>query len=197
MESSTKSKILDEALIMFAENGYRGTNLRDLAARLGLSKSALYKHYTSKEAIWNALLDRMEAYYAEGVGPANPWSKQPKSGEELLALSMRMIDFTVHDERVILTRKLLLTEQFRDERVCRMATQYFLCGTQNTFAAIFEQMMEDGLMKKEDAGMLAFAFTAPVTSLIQLCTREPDRKEEVMKRAEEFFKYFIASYVRK
>lgn len=61
MEISTKDRILNEALIMFAENGYRGTNLRDLAAQLGLSKSALYKHYDSKEAIWNALLDKMEA----------------------------------------------------------------------------------------------------------------------------------------
>ena len=68
MENTTKSRILDEALVMFAENGYKGTNLRDLAARLGLSKSALYKHYTSKEDIWNAVLDRMEAYYGEKFG---------------------------------------------------------------------------------------------------------------------------------
>ena len=198
MENTTKSRILDEALVMFAENGYAGTNLRDLAARLGLSKSALYKHYESKEDIWNALLDRMIVYYEEGrFGVAGHRSKQPKSGEELLALSMRMIDFTIHDERVILTRKLLLTEQFRDERVCKMATQYFLFGTQNIFRAVFEQMMEDGLMKKEDAGMLAFMFTAPISSLIQLATREPDKREEVMKQAEDFIKYFIASYVRK
>jgi len=108
-----------------------------------------------------------------------------------------MIDFTVHDERVILTRKLLLTEQFRDERVCKMATQYFLFGTQNIFTVIFERMMEDGLMEKDDAKMLAFLYTAPVTSLIQLCTREPDRQEEVMKRAEAFVRFFVEHYVRK
>ena len=45
MENTTKEKILDAALVSFAENGYKGTNLRDLAAGMGLSKSALYKHY--------------------------------------------------------------------------------------------------------------------------------------------------------
>ena len=45
VENTTKSRILDEALAIFSENGYKGTNLRDLVARLGLSKSALYKHY--------------------------------------------------------------------------------------------------------------------------------------------------------
>jgi len=146
MENTTKSKILDEALVMFAENGYRGTNLRDLAARLGLSKSALYKHYTSKEAIWSALLDKMEAYYAERFGSLEHMPPQPKSGEELLRLAMRQLHFTVHDEQIILTRKLLLTEQFHDERVCRLATKHFLYGTRNLFCAIFEGMMEDGLM---------------------------------------------------
>ena len=67
MENTTKSRILEEALIMFAENGYKGTNLRDLAARLGFSKSALYKHYSSKEDIWNALLDRMEVIMHNGL----------------------------------------------------------------------------------------------------------------------------------
>ena len=197
MENTTKSKILEEALILFAENGYKGTNLRDLAIRLGLSKSALYKHYTSKEAIWNALLDKMEAYYAEQFGSTERMPLQPKSGEELLRLAMGQINFTVHDEKIILTRKLLLTEQFHDERVCRLATKHFLVGTKNMFQVIFERMMEDGLMKKENPEILAFAFTAPVTSLIQLCTREPDRQEEVMKRAEEFIKYFIATYMEK
>ena len=197
MENTTKSKILDEALVMFAENGYKGTNLRDLAARLGLSKSALYKHYTSKEAIWDALLDKMEAYYAERFGSAEHMPSQPKSGEELLRLAMGQIYFTVHDEQIILTRKLLLTEQFHDERVCRLATKHFLEGTKNMFRMIFEQMMEEGLMKKDNPEMLAFAFTAPISSLIQLGTREPDKQEDVMKRAEDFIKYFIGNYVIK
>lgn len=197
MENTTKSKILEEALVLFAENGYKGTNLRDLAARLGLSKSALYKHYTSKEAIWNALLDKMEAYYAERFGSVEHMPPQPKSGEELLKLALGQIYFTVHDEQIILTRKLLLTEQFHDDRVCRLATKHFLEGTKNMFRMIFEGMMEDGLMKKDNPEILAFAFTAPVTSLIQLCTREPEKQEEVMKRAEDFIRYFIDNYIVK
>ena len=137
MENTTKIRILDEALIMFAENGYKGTNLRDLAARLGLSKSALYKHYASKEDIWKALLDRMETYYAERFGSEKHLPDMPKSCEELFTITMGMIDFTVNDSRIILTRKLLLTEQFHDERVCRLATKHFLGGTEKIFTAIF------------------------------------------------------------
>lgn len=194
MENDTKSKILDEALVMFAENGYKGTNLRDLASRLGLSKSALYKHYSSKDAIWNALLDRMEAYYAEHFGSADNLPNQPKSMEELYILTMKMVDFTLNDARIILTRKLLLTEQFHDERVCSLATKHFMVGTKNIFANIFKKMMNDGILKNDDPEMLAFIYTAPVTSLIQLSTREPDKKGEVLEQIETFVKYFIATY---
>ena len=195
MENTTKSKILDEALIMFAENGYKGTNLRDLAARLGLSKSALYKHYESKEAIWDALITRMEAYYAERFGSVENLPGIPKSGNELFAMTMRMIHFTMNDPKVILTRKVLLIEQFRDARVAKLTTKYCTTGTEQMFTKIFEQMMADGLLKGDNPQMLAVLYTAPVSSWIHLCTREPDRKVEVLGRCEEFVRYFIANYV--
>ena len=194
MENTTKIRILDEALIMFAEKGYKGSNLRDLAARLSLSKSALYKHYASKEEIWKALLDRMEAYYAERFGSENHLPDIPKSCEELFAMTMGMIDFTVNDSKIVLTRKLLLTEQFHDERVCKLATKHFLGGTEKIFTVIFEKMMAGELLKKEDPEMLAFVFTAPITSLIHLCDREPQKKPEAMEQVKKFIRHFIETY---
>ena len=197
MENSTKNKILEEALIMFAEKGYKGTNLRDLAAQLGLSKSALYKHYKSKEDIWSCLLDRMENYYAQDFGSEANLPPQPKSCEELLLLTMQMIRFTVNDPKIILTRKLLLTEQFHDERVKKLATKHFLEGTQKIFAKVFEGMMTDGLLKKDNPEMLSFIYTAPVTSLVHLCDREPENQEQIFNRIENYVTHFISTYAEK
>ena len=197
MENTTKSRILDEALVMFAENGYKGTNLRDLAAQLGLSKSALYKHYKSKEDIWNCLLDRMEGYYAQHFGSEANLPLQPKSCEELLTLTVNMLRFTVNDPKIILTRKLLLTEQFHDERVKELATKHFLEGTQKIFAKVFEVMMKDGLLKKDNPEMLSFIYTAPVTSLVHLCDREPQKQELIFKQIEDFINHFISTYAEK
>lgn len=196
MVDTTKNRILDEALIMFAENGYKGTNLRDLAAGLGLSKSALYKHFESKEAIWSALLDKMEAYYAARFGSMDNLPPTPESAEELLRMTMGMIRFTVHDPQIILTRKLLLTEQFHDARVRRLATKHFLEGTASIFARIFGDMMEKGLLQREDPAMLAFSYTAPISALIHLCDREPDRCEEALQRIEAFARHFITAHLK-
>ena len=197
MEHTTKDRILNESLVMFAEHGYKGTNLRDLAARLDLSKSALYKHYDSKEAIWNALLDKMEAYYALRFGSMDNLPETPDSWDAFIQMAMGMIRFTVHDPQIILTRKLLTTEQFHDARVCKLATKHFLEGTANIYAKVFEGMMEKGLLKKGDPAMLAFSFTAPISALIHLCDREPDRHDEAFARMEAFVRYFISSHAVK
>lgn len=194
MGKETKDRILDEALVSFVENGYKGTNLRDFAAGMGLSKSALYSHYESKEAIWNALLDKMEAYYNERFGSTENMPKIPKSSDEFLSLTMRMVDFTVHDKKIILTRKLLLTEQFHDNRVRKLATEHFNTGLEALFTKIFSGMMENGSLKKGDPALLAFAYAAPISTLIQLCDREPERHEEIMDKIRAFIEHFISVY---
>ena len=52
MAKDTKERILAAALDMFSQNGYAGTNIRELTASLGLVKSSMYKHFESKEEIW-------------------------------------------------------------------------------------------------------------------------------------------------
>lgn len=194
MGKETKDRILDEALIRFVENGYKGTNLRDFAAGLGLSKSALYSHYESKEAIWNALLNRMEAYYNERFGSAEQLPEIPKTTEAFCSLVMQLVDFTIHDQKIILTRKLLLTEQFHDERVKKLATKHFVHETKALFQGIFEKMIENGVLKEYDPEMLAFVFTSPITVLIHTCDREPEKEPQILAQIRDFVKHFISVY---
>ena len=194
MSKDTKSRILETALKMFSEKGYEGTNIRELSAALGLSKAAFYKHYESKEEIWNTVMQEMTDYYNEKFGSLKNMPEIPKSTAELKALTMGMLNFTINDEKVIITRKILLTQQFRDESVCKLATEHFNTGLESIFTVIFKGMMENGSLKKCDPAMLAFAYTAPVSSLIHLCDREPEKKTEVIKKAEEFIDHFSKIY---
>ena len=194
MANDTKERILAAALEMFSKNGYAGTNIRELSASLGLVKSGVYKHYESKEAIWNALLDEMIAYYGEHFGSAEHLPPVPDSLEGLVEMTMRMVNFTVHDERIIMTRKVLTLEQFRDARACKLATKHFLTDLTDMFTQVFTGMMEKGLLRNEDPGMLALAYTAPISALIHLCDREPEKAEEAIKQVEAFSRHFIKTY---
>jgi AcrR family transcriptional regulator len=52
----TRQRILDIALELFAERGFAGTSVADIAGRLGTSKAALYYHFRSKAEIAEALI---------------------------------------------------------------------------------------------------------------------------------------------
>ena len=154
----------------------------------------MYRHFESKEEIWNSLLDEMIAYYDERFGSAEHLPPAPDSLEGLVSMTMRMVDFTIHDEKVIKTRKLLTIEQFRDERARALATKQFLTGLRDMFTPIFAGMMDKGLLRRDDPAMLAFAYTAPISALIHLCDREPEKTADAIAQIEAFSRHFIKVY---
>lgn len=194
MAKDTKERILAAALELFSQNGYAGTNIRELTASLGLVKSSMYRHFSSKEDIWNTLLDEMIAYYDARFGSAEHLPPVPDSLEGLVEMTMGMVDFTVHDEKIIKTRKLLSIEQFRDQRARGLATRHFLTGLTEMFTRIFTGMMAKGLLRRDDPAMLAFSYTTPISALIHLCDREPEKTENAIAQIEAFSRHFIRDY---
>ena len=55
---STRDRILDAAEALFADRGYAGAAMRDLAARVDLNPASLYNHFPSKRALYEAVLER-------------------------------------------------------------------------------------------------------------------------------------------
>ena len=55
----TRARILASALSLFAKRGYDRTTFNDIAARLKLTKGAVYWHFESKEALLIAIVDDM------------------------------------------------------------------------------------------------------------------------------------------
>lgn len=56
------------------------------------------------------------------------------------------------------------------------------------FTPAFRGMMEKGLLRQDDPAMLAFANTAPISGLIRLCGREPEKTGEAMAQSRHFIK---------
>jgi len=53
----SRRHVLDAALQLFSKQGYRGTNVRDIADAAGVSTGNVYHHFADKEAIFRGLLD--------------------------------------------------------------------------------------------------------------------------------------------
>jgi TetR/AcrR family transcriptional regulator len=69
-----RDKILEAALATFAEFGFHGATMRDMAQRAGVSQGLLHHHFGGKEALWNLVGDRLSAdflaYVSDALNPA-------------------------------------------------------------------------------------------------------------------------------
>lgn len=54
--SERKATILAVAKVLFSDKGYHGVSVDEIAARLGVSPAILYRHFPSKEALYEAVL---------------------------------------------------------------------------------------------------------------------------------------------
>lgn len=59
--AATRQRILDAALVEFAEKGLAGSRVDEIAARAGANKRMLYAHFGSKEELWLTVLERAYA----------------------------------------------------------------------------------------------------------------------------------------
>jgi TetR/AcrR family transcriptional regulator len=57
--TDTRDRVLQVAQALFAERGYRGTSLRDIAKRIGIKAPSLLHHFPSKQQLYLAVLDKM------------------------------------------------------------------------------------------------------------------------------------------
>jgi AcrR family transcriptional regulator len=74
---ATRGRLVAAAAKLFAEKGYEATSIEDLLHELGMSRGALYHHFDSKEAVFEAVLHQIEAEVAEATVAASRGARDP------------------------------------------------------------------------------------------------------------------------
>lgn len=95
------------ALEVFAQNGYLGTSMNDIAGQLGFTKAALYKYYSSKQEILEKIVEQMNRMDYERAAEYEMPETEPDGFAEALKLC-KYLSFPVLS-RPGYTRKAVLT----------------------------------------------------------------------------------------
>jgi AcrR family transcriptional regulator len=99
---STRERILDIALELFAEQGYEGTSLRDIAERLGTTKAALYYHFERKQDILLELHLRLHALGRDALEQLERLEDGQDRADAWPQLIDRFIDQVVENRALVL-----------------------------------------------------------------------------------------------
>ena len=98
--------ILDAAAAMFAEHGFDGTSIAQLADSCGISKALLYHYYDSKEALlYDMLLDHCQLLSAISANAIKE-SSEPKEQLNCLVRALMDLYITSRDKHVVLLNSL-------------------------------------------------------------------------------------------
>ena len=112
-------------------------------------------------------------------------------------MQWKKIKFTMHDDIVRKTRRILAMEQFRNERIAELTSCYHLENLQEMYTGIFMGFMEKGILKKDDPELIALEFVSPVSLLIHMYDRQPEREEEMLNKIRKHFEHFAKVYAER
>ena len=167
MAGDTKKRILETALELFAQSGYLGTSMSDIANRLGITKGALYKHYTSKQEIICSIVEcmnkmdyeRAEEYGMPEIEPedfAEAYMHTPI--EKIRSYTIAQFDHWTKDPFSSNFRKMLTLEQYRDPKLAQLYHDYLATGPVRYMSAIFRKFSDSD----EIAAQLSLEFYGPM-----------------------------------
>ena len=201
----TKQRILDEALTLFSENGYANVFVGDIADAVGIKAPSLYKHYKNKRAIFDAIIDQMNANFAEqakamqingtdAAKDAGIYKSLPE--DQLLKLGREFFLYYLHDDYNRKFRKMLTLEQFHDNELAKMYSKLYVDDPLSYQGMLFGFMVTAGVLKTDNVQIMTLHFYAPIYYLLTICDREPDREPEALKLLDEHIKQFDRIYGR-
>lgn len=145
----TKQKILLTALRLFAKDGYEAVSVSTIAAELGMTKGALYKHYKNKRDIFDSIIDCMRCRDAERAEEYDvPVGTLDEMPAEYCAASIGNIAeyakgqfrYWTEDEFARCFRRMLALEQFCSEEMSVLYQQYLVSGPLGYMTDLFESM---------------------------------------------------------
>lgn len=111
-----QDQILDAALLVFSERGFGAARMDDIAERAGMSKGGLYAHFRSKEAVFEAVLQRMlmpDLLFSEQVAGSAEADVALQDSSSLASAIDEFLERAygrLKDERFVRTLHLLIAE---------------------------------------------------------------------------------------
>ncbi len=154
----TRARILQASLPVFAERGYAGAGMREIAAAAGLTEGALYHYFGGKEDLLRALMEervlRLRLPGADSPQVADLFASLPL-GQMLQHIADHMLARAEEPEQQSFVR-LLMSEGTRDPTIARVFQEHFLRPMREMLRRALDAQQQRGRIRAEiDCDLLA------------------------------------------
>lgn len=168
----TRQAILDAALDLFADKGFFGTSLRDVAAAVGVRESALYNYFAGKDALFDALLVAHQTTQTERL---TSLVEAPISdGRTLLEqLAVGTLEGFVEPREQKLFR-ILMSDGVRLAKAGRINLYERMATGRDRLHGLLRRLIREGWLRPGDPQLIGIAFISPLIMWRQLHAIDAD-----------------------
>ncbi|PYZ96868.1 hypothetical protein CR205_14420 [Alteribacter lacisalsi] len=177
----TNKKIRITALRLFAEEGYEGASLSKIASSIGIRKSSLYNHYSSKEELFLTLVDEVYNRYAselESIVTASSGS----AGEKLYNTFLATTDFITREGTGQFYMHFLLFPPADLKEPVRSRFLAFEEETNRLLIPVFNEGMANREVAKTDPHHLLHAFYCMIDGMSAQMFYYPKKDASVKRK---------------
>lgn len=137
--NKTKRKIFETSMKLFAEKGYDATSIEEITATVGVAKGTLYYHFSSKEEIFNFLIEEGIKLLQNSIDIKT--AKYSNYIDKIKAIILIQIKIVVKYEDLI---TILLTQFWGNETRNQTCKKYIL-----SYIYKIEQIVKEGIERGE------------------------------------------------
>ena len=152
-----RAAILDAAVRLFSEKGFRGVTTRELAAAVGVSEPVLYQHFETKRDLYHAIIEE-RAVQGERAIPASVCETSEAVTDDrafLIRLANGIINWHVSDPTYA---RLLLFSALERHELSQMFIDRYSSAFVGGIADYFERRVADGAFRPMDPIITALTF---------------------------------------
>lgn len=202
---TTKERIVDEALTLFAAKGFRGTTVKDIADAVGIKDASLYKHFKSKKEILNTIVE--EAYVhmgnmSDSLGiPSGDGSLEDAAEffrginrETIIALGKEVFKFYLTDGYMSRFWKLANLEQYNNRDFYELYRRLFTEEGIEYHKNLFAEMIRMGAFREGDPEVMAYNFYSPIFLLLHRYAGSEGELDEALEIIEKMVGDFYDRY---
>ena len=157
------NQILDAALEVFVKKGYAQTRMDDIVDLSGLSKGAIYHHYSSKNELFLSLIDHWETYFFTDILKKSLIDKNPD--ELLREIVVDVVNAFKTKKYVFLAELEFWSLANHDENV-RIKTKELYVKLLNMFKSIINKGIEDKKYKKVNVDVASLSIMTAIQGVI-------------------------------
>lgn len=202
---TTKEKITEAALTLFAEKGYKGTSVKNIADAVGIKDASLYNHFKSKQEIFESIV-KLVLTHISGLSNTLGMSGDSKQDmqdtesnremnpETLKELTREAFLFYLTDPYISKFWRIAQMEQYTNPQIYTIFREIFMDNAISYQEQLFKELMEQELFCRGDARAAAINFYAPIYLLLSMYSNQPERREEALlildRQVEEFLRIY-------